>query len=38
MAGGITLADVATKTDVPVVACSRFDKTGRYPLATLIER
>jgi hypothetical protein len=38
MAGGITLAEVAAKTDVLDVACGRCDRTGWYPLATLIER
>jgi hypothetical protein len=34
----ITLADVAQKTDVLAVACSKCDRIGKYPLATLIER
>jgi hypothetical protein len=36
--GSITLADVAARTDTLAVACSRCDRAGRYPVATLIGR
>jgi len=36
--GSLTLGDVAAKTDVLAVACTRCDRTGRYPLAALIEK
>jgi hypothetical protein len=36
--GSLTLFDVAAKTDVLAVACSRCDRAGRYPLTRLIER
>jgi hypothetical protein len=32
------LGDVAARTDALEVACTRCDRAGRYPLATLIER
>ena len=38
MTEALTLADVAAKTDVLVVACSRCDRAGRYRLDTLIKR
>jgi hypothetical protein len=38
VAGSLTLGDVAARTDVLTVACTRCDRAGRYPLATLIER
>jgi hypothetical protein len=38
MRGSITLADVAAKADVLDVACSQCERTGRYEVATLIER
>ena len=37
-AGSLTLRDVAAETDTLVVACSRCDRAGRYPVATLIEK
>ena len=37
-AGILTLWDVAEKTDTLVIACSRCDRAGRYPVATLIEK
>ena len=36
--GSFTLAQVAARTDVLAVACSRCERAERYPLATLIER
>jgi hypothetical protein len=36
--GSITLADVAIHTDKLVVACSLYDRSGRYPVTTLIGR
>jgi hypothetical protein len=36
--GSFTLAEVATKTDVLAISCSRCERAGRYPLADLIER
>jgi hypothetical protein len=38
MAGSITLQEVAAPTDVLMVACSRCERTGLYPMAILIER
>jgi hypothetical protein len=38
MTGALTLAGVAERTDVLVVACSRCDRAGRYRLDTLISR
>ena len=38
LGGSLTLLDVAGKTDTLVVSCSRCDRAGRYPLASLIER
>lgn len=38
MSGSITLGDVAQRTAVLAVACSRCDRAGRYPLNTLIAR
>jgi hypothetical protein len=38
MSGSITLADVAARTDVLVVACTQCDRAGRYSLHTLIKR
>ena len=37
MSGSITLAQVAERTAVLAVACSRCDRAGRYSVATLIE-
>jgi hypothetical protein len=37
-AGAITLADVAARTDVLVVACTRCKRAGQYSLDTLIRR
>jgi hypothetical protein len=34
--GSLTLADVAARTDMLAVACSRCDRAGRYPLARLM--
>jgi hypothetical protein len=36
--GSLTLADVAARTDVLAVACSRCDRAGRYPVAKLIDQ
>jgi hypothetical protein len=36
--GSFTLAEVAARTNVLAVACSRCERAGRYPLATLIEQ
>jgi hypothetical protein len=36
--GSFNLAEVAARTDVLVVACSRCERSGRYPLAVLIKR
>jgi hypothetical protein len=36
--GSFTLAQVAARTDVLAVACSRCERAERYPLATLIDR
>jgi hypothetical protein len=36
MTGSITLAQVAERTAVLAVACSRCDRAGRYPLDRLI--
>jgi hypothetical protein len=36
--GSITLADIAKWTHVAVVACTRCDRAGRYPIDTLIRR
>lgn len=33
--GSLTLGDVAAKTDVLVVACSRCTRSGSYPLFSL---
>ena len=38
MSGSITLAQVAERTAVLAVACSRCDRAGQYSLTTLIER
>ena len=38
MTGAITLADVAARTGVLAVACTRCDTAGRYRLDTLIGR
>jgi hypothetical protein len=35
--GSPTLSDVAAKTDMLAVACSRCERAVRYPLATLID-
>jgi len=35
--GSITLADVAERTEVLAVMCSRCDRAGRYRLDALIE-
>ena len=37
-AGFLTLGDVERNTDVLVVACSRCDRAGRLPVATLIKQ
>lgn len=34
--GSITLSQIAARTDVLVVACTRCDRAGRYRLDTLI--
>ena len=36
--GSFTLAEVAARTNVLAVSCSRCERAGRYPLAALIER
>jgi hypothetical protein len=36
--GSITLADIAKRTQVAAVACTRCDRAGRYPIDTLIRR
>jgi hypothetical protein len=36
--GAITLADVAARIDILIVACTRCDRSGRYSMATLIGR
>jgi hypothetical protein len=36
--GSFTLAEVAARTDVLTVSCSRCGRVDRYTLATLIER
>lgn len=36
--GSIALADLAERTDTLIVACSRCERTGRYPVAKLILR
>jgi hypothetical protein len=36
--GSITLADVALRTTVLTVACTRCDRTGRYDVDTLVAR
>jgi hypothetical protein len=36
--GTITLADIAARTDTLSIACTKCDRAGRYPLATLIKR
>jgi hypothetical protein len=36
--GSITLAQVAERTAVLVIACNRCERAGRYPMATLIAR
>jgi hypothetical protein len=36
LTGAITLAQVAQRTEVLAVACSRCDRAGRYRLDTLI--
>jgi hypothetical protein len=36
--GSLTLADVANRTQVLVVACTCCDRAGRYPITTLIDR
>ena len=38
MSGSILLRDVARRTAVLVVACSRCERTGRYSLQSLIAR
>jgi hypothetical protein len=39
MAGGsLTLADVAARAPILILACSRCERAGQYGLATLIER
>jgi hypothetical protein len=38
MSGSITLGEVAERTAVLAVACSRCDRAGRYKLDTLIAR
>jgi len=36
--GSLSLADVAERSDTLSVACTRCERSDRYPLATLIER
>ena len=36
MNGSIVLGDVAKRAQVLAIACSRCDRAGRYPVATLI--
>jgi hypothetical protein len=36
--GSITLYEIAARTDTLVVACTRCERVGRYPLPTLIRR
>jgi hypothetical protein len=36
LSGAITLADVAERSDVLAVACTRCERAGRYRLDTLI--
>jgi hypothetical protein len=36
--GSFTLTEVAARTDVLTVNCSKCDRTERYPLAILIRR
>ena len=36
--GSVSLGEVAERLSVLEVACSKCDRHGRYPLATLIER
>jgi hypothetical protein len=36
--GTITLADIAARTDTLAIACTKCDRAGRYPVATLIKR
>ncbi len=38
MSGSILLRDIARRTAVLVVACSRCDRAGRYSLQSLIAR
>jgi hypothetical protein len=38
MTGALSLADVAARTDVLAVACSRCTRSGRYCLDTLIKQ
>jgi hypothetical protein len=38
VSGSITLAQVAERTTVLAVACSRCDRAGRYNLTTLIKQ
>ena len=36
--GAVTLAQIATSRDALAVHCDRCDRSGRYRLATLIDR
>lgn len=36
--GGDNLINIAAGTDTILVACTRCDRTGRYPVSTLIAR
>jgi hypothetical protein len=38
MSGFITLGAVAARAQVLAIACSRCERAGRYPVATLIAR
>jgi hypothetical protein len=38
MSGAITLADVAERTDTLSVACTRCERSGRYPGVLLVKR
>jgi hypothetical protein len=38
ISGTITLADVAERTDTLTVACTRCERSGRYPVVLLVKR
>ena len=38
MTSSITLGHVARRAQVLAIACSRCERAGRYPLATLIQK